>query len=92
MRVGGLCVPKSKYGLLTDTRDRYADTAVSPPVSKTARRITVNCAQAAYSLLTALHAWVMMVCCRRAEACAATVRAEATARQVSAAPTPVRGL
>jgi hypothetical protein len=84
-------VPKSKYGLLTDTRGRYADTTVSPPVSKAARRITVYCAQAAYSLLTAPRAWVMMVCCRRAETCAATVRAEATARRVSAAPTPVRG-
>jgi hypothetical protein len=84
-------VPKSKYGLLTNTRGRYAGTTVSPPVSKAAHRITVYCAQAAYSLLTAPRAWVMMVCCRRVEACAATVRAEATARRVSAAPTPVRG-
>jgi hypothetical protein len=84
-------VPKSKYGLLTDARGMYADTTVSPPVSKAARRIIVYCAQAAYSLLTAPRAWVMMVCCRRAEACAATVRAEVAARRVSAAPMPVRG-
>jgi hypothetical protein len=84
-------VPKSKYGLLTDTRGKYVDTTVSPPVSKTARRITVYCAQAVYSLLTAPRVWVMMVCCRKAEACTATVRAEATVRRVSAAPTPVRG-
>jgi hypothetical protein len=32
-----------------------------------------------------------MICCRRAPACAATVRAEATARQVSVAPSPVSG-
>jgi hypothetical protein len=32
-----------------------------------------------------------MICCRRAAACAATVRAEATARQVNIAPSPVSG-
>jgi hypothetical protein len=84
-------VPKSKYGLLTDTRGRYADTTVSPHVSKAARRITMYCAQAAYSLLTALRAWVMMVCCRRAKACATIVHAEVTVRRVSTAPTRVRG-
>jgi hypothetical protein len=32
-----------------------------------------------------------MICCRRATACAATVCAEATARQVNLAPSPVSG-
>jgi hypothetical protein len=39
-------VPKSGHGLPTDTLGRCADTTVSPPVSKTARRITAHCAWA----------------------------------------------
>jgi hypothetical protein len=58
----GWARPNQKYGLPTDTRGRYADTTVSPPVSKAARRITVYCAQTVYSLLTTPHAWVMMAC------------------------------
>jgi hypothetical protein len=82
--------PSQKYSLPADTRGTYVDTTVSPPVSKAARRITVYWAQAVYSLLIAPCTWIMMICCRSAEACIATVRAEATARWVSAAPSPVR--
>jgi hypothetical protein len=39
-------VPKTGHGLPTDTLGRYADTTVSPPVSKAARRITTYCAWA----------------------------------------------
>jgi hypothetical protein len=39
-------VPKSGHGLPTDTLGRCANTTVSPPVSKAARRITTHCAQA----------------------------------------------
>jgi hypothetical protein len=44
--VGGLRVPKTGHGLPNDTLGRYAATTVSPPVSKTARRITVHYARA----------------------------------------------
>jgi hypothetical protein len=93
MRVDGLRVPKTGHDLPTDTLGRYADTTVSPPVFKAACHITVHCARASgvQSTHSAVRAWVMMACCRRAEACAATVCAEATARRVSAAPSPVRG-
>jgi hypothetical protein len=40
MRVGGVRMPGSGRGLVTDTSGRYADTTVSPPVTKVARRIT----------------------------------------------------
>jgi hypothetical protein len=46
LRVGGLCLPKTGHGLPTNTLGRYADTTVSPPVSKAAQRITAHCAQA----------------------------------------------
>jgi hypothetical protein len=83
-------VPKTGHGLPTDTLGRYADTTVSPPISKAARRITMYYVQAAYSLLTVPRVWVMMVRCRRAEVYAATMCAEATVQRVSAAPSPVR--
>jgi hypothetical protein len=67
-------VPKSKYGLLTDTRGRYADTTVSPHVSKVARRIIVYCVQVAYSLLTAPRAWVMMVLQESRDVCCHSAR------------------
>jgi hypothetical protein len=46
MRVGGLRVPKIGHGLPTDTRGKYADTTVSPSVSKAARHIIAHCARA----------------------------------------------
>jgi hypothetical protein len=64
----------------TDTQGREADTTVSLPVSKVARRNTEYCAQAAYSPVAASRTRVMMACCRWAEVCAVTVHTEATAR------------
>jgi hypothetical protein len=39
-------VPKTKHGLPTDTLGRYADTTVSPPITKAVRHITTLRARA----------------------------------------------
>jgi hypothetical protein len=81
MRVGGVRVPGSRRVLSTDTSGRYADTTVSPPVTEAARRITVlsDGRRVVTSRRRAYEQTVIMICCRRAEACAAIVCAEATA-------------
>jgi hypothetical protein len=81
-------VPRIGYGLPTDTPGRCADTTVSPPISKAARHcaLCTDTQRIVKSLRRTRELGVMMVCYRRAEACAATVCTEATARRVSAAP------
>jgi hypothetical protein len=46
MRVVGVRVPETEYGLSTDILGRYADTTVSPPVTEVVRRITALRARA----------------------------------------------
>jgi hypothetical protein len=91
--VGGLRVPKTRHGLPTDTLGRYADTTVSLPVSKAARHCALRAGErrVVTSQRRVHEQRVMMDCCRRAEACAATVSTEATARRVNVAPSPVSG-
>jgi hypothetical protein len=86
-------VPKSGHSLPTDTLGRYADTTVSPPVSKAARHCALRAGEwrVVTSQLRAREQGVMMDCCRRAKACAVTVSTEATARRVNVAPSPVSG-
>jgi hypothetical protein len=87
-------VPKTGHGLLTDILGRYADSTVSPPVSKTAcshYALRAGARRVVTSQRRAREQGEMMACCRRAEACATTVRTEAAARRVNAAPSPVRG-
>jgi hypothetical protein len=52
MRELGRVRPSQKVWPATDIRGRYADTTISLPDLKAARRITVYCAQAAYSPVT----------------------------------------
>jgi hypothetical protein len=72
--VGGLSVPKSKYGLPNWHHGK-------PAYFQGGASLCSARGQTACSHITAPRAWVTMACCRCAEACAATVRAEVTARQ-----------
>jgi hypothetical protein len=92
--VGGLGMPVIGRGLPTDTLGRYADTTINPSVIKAAHHITVLCARGRRVVISQRRVReqrVIMICYRRAEACAATVCAEATAQRVSIAPSPVSG-
>jgi hypothetical protein len=75
-------MPKTRHGLPTDTLDRYANTTISLPVSKAARHCALRAGErrVVTSQRRVHEQRVMMDCCRRAEACTATVSTEATAR------------
>jgi hypothetical protein len=87
-------VPKTGHGLPTGALGRYADTTVSPLLPR--RRVASPHAYAGgrrvvTSQRRVREQRVIMICCRRAVTCAATVCAEATARQINIAPSPVSG-
>jgi hypothetical protein len=88
-------VPETEHGLPSDTTGRYGrhhDKPASYRDGASCRRAAcVGGRRIVTSQRRAREQGVIMICCRRAAACAVTVRAEATARQVNIAPSPVSG-
>jgi hypothetical protein len=90
MRVVGARVPETGHGLPTDTLGRYADTTASYRGGASHHHTAYEGGRhVVASQRRAREQRVIMICCRRAAVCAATVRAEATARQVNIAPSPI---